>query len=203
MKTARLGAFVAALYALASCLVALAADVAPDALVKSTVDDVLQVIKQNRDRRTLVDLAEKKVLPHFDFERMTRLAVGKAWRDATPEQRKALENGFRSLLVNTYTTALSQSDTANPAVEVKPLQANPSDKEVLVKSLVRQPGKQPVEIDYRMERVDSGWKVYDVIVENLSLVTNYRSTFANEVSRGGIDGLIKSIETKNRQVATS
>ena len=203
MRTSRLGALVLGFYALALCFVAMGADTAPGALVKATVDDVLQVIKQNHDRRTLVDLAEKKVLPHFDFERMTRLAVGKAWRDATPEQRKALENGFRSLLVNTYTTALSQSDTSSPTVEMKPLQANPSDKEVLVKSVVRQPGKQPVEIDYRMERVDNGWKVYDVIVENLSLVTNYRSTFANEVSRGGIDGLIKSIETKNRQVATT
>jgi phospholipid transport system substrate-binding protein len=203
MRTRTLGPMLGALYAVMVCLTAVAADVAPDALVKRTVDDVLQVIKQNRDRRTLIDLAEKKVLPHFDFERMTRLAVGKAWRDATPEQRKALENGFRSLLVNTYTAALSQSETDNPTVEMKPLQANPADKEVLVKSVVRQPGKQPVEIDYRMERVDNGWKVYDVIVENLSLVTNYRSTFASEVSRGGIDGLIKSIETKNRQVATS
>jgi len=202
MRTSMLGAMLGAVCAFMVSIPTVAADVGPDAMVKGTVDDVLQVIKQNRDRRTLIDLAEKKVLPHFDFERMTRLAVGKAWRDATPEQRKALENGFRSLLVNTYTTALAQSDAANPAVEIKPVQANPADKDVLVKSVVRQPGKQPVEIDYRMERVDSGWKVYDVIVENLSLVTNYRGTFASEISRGGIDGLIKSIETKNRQVAS-
>lgn len=179
-----------------------AAETAPDALVKTTVADVLQVIKQNRDRRTLVDVAEKKVLPHFDFESMTRLAVGKAWREATSEQRKALQDNFRALLVNTYTTALSQQETADPTVEVKPVQIAAGQKDVTVHSVVSQAGRQPVAIDYRMERKDDGWKVYDVIVENLSLVTNYRSTFASEISRGGIDGLIKSLQTKNKQIGT-
>jgi len=179
-----------------------AAETAPDALVKTTVADVLQVIKQNRDRRTLVDVAEKKVLPHFDFESMTRLAVGKAWREATSEQRKALQDNFRALLVNTYTTALSQQETADPTFEVKPVQIAAGQKDVTVHSVVSQAGRQPVAIDYRMERKDDGWKVYDVIVENLSLVTNYRSTFASEISRGGIDGLIKSLQTKNKQIGT-
>lgn len=179
-----------------------AAETAPDALVKTTVADVLQIIKQNRDRRTLVDVAEKKVLPHFDFESMTRLAVGKAWREATPEQRKALQDNFRALLVNTYTTALSQQDTADPKFEVKPVQMAAGQKDVTVHSIVSQAGKQPVAIDYRMERKEDGWKVYDVIVENLSLVTNYRSTFASEISKGGIDGLIKSLQTKNKQIGT-
>jgi phospholipid transport system substrate-binding protein len=173
---------------------------APDVLVKSTVEDVLGVIQENRDRRTLVDIAEKKVLPHFDFEAMTRLAVGKAWRDATPEQRKALQDAFRVLLVNTYTTALSQQDTVNPTFEVRPVRVASDQKEVTVQSVVRQPGRQPVAIDYRMERKADGWKVYDVVVENLSLVTNYRGTFANEIAKGGIDGLIKSLQAKNRQI---
>ncbi|HWI12634.1 MAG TPA: ABC transporter substrate-binding protein [Burkholderiales bacterium] len=179
-----------------------AADTTPDALVKTTVADVLQVIKQNRDRRTLVDVAEKKVLPHFDFESMTRLAVGKAWREATPEQRKALQDNFRALLVNTYTTALSQQETADPTFEVKPVQVAAGQKDVTVHSVVSQAGRQPVAVDYRMERKDDGWKVYDVIVENLSLVTNYRSTFASEIAKGGIDGLIKSLQTKNKQIGT-
>jgi phospholipid transport system substrate-binding protein len=181
---------------------AAAAETAPDALVKTTVTDVLQIIKDNRDRRTLVDVAEKKVLPHFDFETMTRLAVGKAWRDATPEQRKALQDSFRALLVNTYTTALSNQDTVDPTFEVKPVQVASGQKDVVVRSVVSQPGKQPVAVDYRMERKSDGWKVYDVIVENLSLVTNYRSTFASEISKGGIDGLIKALQAKNKQIGT-
>lgn len=180
-----------------------AAETAPDALVKSTVDEVLAVIKQNKDKRTLNDLAEKKVLPHFDFQAMTRLAVGRSWRDATPEQRQRLENAFRGLLVNTYTTALSQNTAADAKVEVKPLQAKPDQNDVTVKTVAVQSGRQPVTIDYRMTRTPNGWKVYDVIVENLSLVTNYRDSFAAEIGRSGIDGLIKTIEAKNQKVAGS
>jgi phospholipid transport system substrate-binding protein len=188
----------------AACLggTAAAAESSPDALVKNTVADVLQIIKQNPDRRTLVDVAEKKVLPHFDFETMTRLAVGKAWRQATPEQRQALQDSFRALLVNTYTTALSQQDSVDPTFDVKPVQVKPGQDDVLVHSVVSQPGRQPVAVDYRMERKEGGWKVYDVIVENLSLVTNYRSSFASEISKGGIDGLIKTLQTKNKQIGT-
>lgn len=200
--------FLSRLIAAVACLtfmsgVVAAAEVAPDALVKATVTDVLGVIKDNRDRRTLVDLAEKKVLPHFDFQTMTRLAVGKAWREATPEQRKALEESFRALLVNTYATALSQQDTVDPTFEVKPVRVAPDQKDVIVHSVVNQPGRQPVAVDYRMERTSNGWKVYDVIVENLSLVTNYRSTFASEISRSGLDGLIKSLEAKNKQIGAT
>lgn len=179
-----------------------AAELAPDALVRATVQDVLGVIKQNRDRRVLVEIAEQKVLPHFDFETMTRLAVGRAWRDATPEQRQALMTSFRSLLVNTYATALAQQDSVDPTFEVKPVQVGAGQQDVTVHSVVRQPGRQPVAVDYRMERKANGWKVYDVIVENLSLVTNYRTTFASEIQKGGIDGLIKTLQAKNKQVGT-
>jgi phospholipid transport system substrate-binding protein len=177
------------------------AQTAPDALVRTTVNEVLDVIKQNKDRKALHDLAEKKVLPHFDFVAMTRLAVGRYWREANESQKKALENGFRSLLVSTYVTALSQSANANQTVEVKPVEVKPGQDDVTVRTLVKEPGRVPIAIDYRMARGAGGWKVYDVVVENLSLVTNYRGSFTSEITRSGIDGLIKTIEDKNRKLA--
>jgi phospholipid transport system substrate-binding protein len=173
----------------------------PDQLVKATTEEVLAVIKKTTDRATLRKVAEQKVLPYFDFTEMTRLAVGRPWREATPEQQKKLEDGFRTLLVNTYTSALTRTVTADKTVEVKPLQAGANDKDVTVRSVVKGGGGQPLEIDYRMTKKDPDWKVVDVIVENVSLVTTYRSTFAQEVQQGGIDGLIRSLEQKNRQVA--
>lgn len=178
-----------------------AQDAAPDALVKSTVNDVMSVLKENKDKRKLLELAEQKVLPHFDFTEMTRLAVGRAWRDASDAQKKSLENAFRTLLVNTYTTALAQAAKSDQTVEVKPVRVPSGDQEVVVKTVVKEPGRPAIPIDYNMRRGPAGWKVYDVIVENLSLVTNYRSSFNSEVARGGIDGLIKSLEDKNRKVA--
>lgn len=177
--------------------------VLPDVMVKTTVDEVLSVIKQNKDKRALRDLAEKKVLPNFDFQAMTRLAVGRPWREANPAQKKALEDAFRSLLVSTYTTALSQSSSSNQTVEIKPVRLKPDDTDVTVKTLVKEAGRQPVMIDYRMAKTASGWKVYDVVVENLSLVTNYRGSFNSEIGRSGIDGLIKSLEEKNKQLGES
>ena len=200
------------LYFLAACFLvatgagvaavaAAAAEATPDALVKSTVEEVLTVIKQNKDKRALRDLAEQKVLPHFDFRHMTQLAVGRPWRDATPAQQQALEKSFRTLLVNTYATALSLSANGGDTVDVKPLQVTAGQDDVTVKTTVKDAGKQPIAIDYRMARSAEGWKVYDVVIENLSLVTNYRGTFASEVSRSGIDGLIKALEEKNRTLA--
>jgi phospholipid transport system substrate-binding protein len=175
----------------------------PDALVKSTTEEVLSVIKKTNDRNTLRRLAEQKVLPYFDFKEMTRLAAGRAWRDATPEQQKKLEEGFRSLIVNTYTSALSKTVAADKTVEVKPLQAGANDKEVTVRTLVKGGGAQPLAIDYRMQNTPQGWKVFDVIVENVSLVTTYRGSFKEEVQRAGIDGLIKTLQDKNRSLARS
>lgn len=180
---------------------AFAADSPPDVMVKSTVDEVMAVIKQNRDKRALHELVEQKVLPHFDFKRMTQLAVGRPWRDASPTQQTALENGFRTLLVNTYTTALTVSATGKEKVEVKPVKVGTDQSEVLVKTTVTDSNSQLVPVDYRLEKEGGGWKVTDVVIENLSLVTNYRGTFASEISRGGIDGLIKALEDKNRAVA--
>jgi phospholipid transport system substrate-binding protein len=180
-----------------------AAEVAPDVLVKSTVEDVLSVIKQNKDRQALRRLAQQKVVPYFDFRRMTQLAVGTAWREASAGQQQELESGFRILLVNTYTTALSMAGSAGQNVDVRPLQIKEGQHEVTVRTSVKDGNGQPVAIDYRMARTPDGWKVFDVIVENLSLVTNCRSTFAAEVGKSGIDGLIKALAEKNRARANS
>ena len=178
----------------------LAADTAPDALVKSTVDEVLSVIKETKDRSALRRLAEEKVLPRFDFRQMTQLAVGPAWHKANPEQKQALESGFRTLLVNTYTGSLSLAARGDRKVEVKPTRQS-GQNDTVVKTLVTQSGKPPISIDYRMENNPDGWKVYDVLVEGVSLVTTYRGTFSEEVQQSGIDGLIKVIEAKNRSLA--
>lgn len=171
----------------------------PDALVRTTVEEVLGVLKQNKDRRVLQDIVEKRVLPHFDFRAMTQLAMGKAWREATPEQQKALENAFRTLLVRTYTTALADSAGVERAIEVKPLQLKPGEDYATVRTLVKEAGKPPLAIDYRMTLKDKAWKVTDIVAENVSLVINYRGTFSNEITRSGIDGLIRALENKNRQ----
>lgn len=178
---------------------ALAATEAPDVLVKRTVEEVLQVIQQTPERAALHRIAEQKVLPNFDFREMTRLAVGANWRKASPEQQAALEGGFRKLLVNVYTTALTKSGPkgAGRTLEVKPLPAAKGD-ETVVKTVIKEPDGQRVAIDYRMASRDGGWKVYDVVVEGVSLVTSYRSSFESEVSKGGVDGLIKALEHRNR-----
>ncbi|MES2564340.1 MAG: ABC transporter substrate-binding protein [Pseudomonadota bacterium] len=177
-----------------------AAEMAPDALVKVTADEVISVIRTTKDKKALRDAAEKKVLPYFDFQAMTQLAVGKHWREASPAQQKALEESFRALLVNTYTVAMTSAATGKEAVEVKPVEAK-GQNDVTVRTLVRSSSRQPIPVDYRMARGADGWKIYDVVVENLSLVTNYRTSFASEIQRSGVDGLIKVLETKNRELA--
>lgn len=190
-------AFVLLLIGFAAALPAMA-QTAPDVLVRTTVDEVLTILKQGKDQRTLQDIVEKKVLPNFDFRSMTQLAMGKSWRDATPAQQKALENAFRSLLVRTYTSALADTANVDRKVEVRPLQMKAGDDYTTVRTLVREPGRQPLSIDYRMTLADKSWKVTDIVAENASLVISYRGTFASEISRGGIDGLIKALEDKNK-----
>ncbi|MBI2960297.1 MAG: ABC transporter substrate-binding protein [Betaproteobacteria bacterium] len=193
-----------ACWLLAAASSAMAAGAAPDALVKSTVADVVAVIKQNKDKQVLRQLTEQKVLPHFDFKRMTQLAVGKAWREANQTQQQALESGFRTLLVNTYTNVLKRSAAADRvAIDVAPVRPQSGQDEVTVKTVVKQSGKQPLAIDYRMQSTADGWKVYDVVVENISLVVNYRASFEAEISHSGVDGLIKVLDEKNRALAKS
>ena len=174
------------------------AQTAPDTLVRGTVEEVLVLMKQSTDKHALQDIVEKKVLPHFDFRAMTQLAMGRAWRDATPVQQKALENAFRGLLVRTYTTALAETANVDRAVEVKPVSLKPGEDYVTVRTLVKEPGRPPLSIDYRMTLVNQAWKVTDIVAENVSLVINYRGTFSTEISRSGIDGLIKVLEAKNK-----
>lgn len=194
--------FTGILFLIGSALLSPAwAQTAPDVLVRTTVEEVLAVLKQNKDRRVLEDIAEKKVLPNFDFRAMTQLAMGKAWRNATPAQKKALENAFRTLLVRTYTAALAEASNVERRVEVKPLQLKPGEDYTTVRTLVKEPGRPPLAIDYRMTLTDKAWKVTDIVAENASLVISYRSTFASEIGRSGIDGLIKVLEDKNKQGA--
>ena len=183
-----------------------AQETAPDVLVKSVSQEVLEIIRKDKDiqsgnTKKTIDLVETKVLPHFDFARMTALAMGPNWRRATPEQQKALTDQFRTLLVRTYSTALSSYK--NHTIDFKPLRSQPGDTDVIVRSEVKQPGQQAVSIDYSMEKTAANWKVYDVAVGGVSLVTTYRDTFTNEVRQGGIDGLIKSLGDKNRQLETA
>jgi phospholipid transport system substrate-binding protein len=179
---------------------ALAQD-APDKIVKNVADDVLTALRQDPDLQAgsqtkMAHLIEQKVAPHFDFERMTRLAVGRSWRQATADQQKALVEQFRALLVRSYSTAYTAY--RNIVIEVKPLKMQSGDDDVLVRSEIKLPGgAPPVGVDYSMFKTDSDWKVYDVTVEGVSLVTTYRNTFAEDIRQNGIDGLIKSLQEKN------
>ena len=178
----------------------------PDALVKRTTDEVLAIIKADKDLQSgniskVVQLAEQKVLPHFDFERMTRLAVGRNWSQATPEQKQALTKEFRTMLVRTYSSSLSQY--RNQTIEVKPSKVGAQDKEATVRTAVIQQGGPPIPIDYAMEKMDSGWKVYDVVIDGASLVTAYRGSFNEQIQKGGIDGLLKTLQERNAGPATA
>ncbi|MBK7663644.1 MAG: ABC transporter substrate-binding protein [Sterolibacteriaceae bacterium] len=185
---------------------AVAQNAAPDALVKTVTDEVLQIVRtdkaiQSGSTSRAIDLVEQKVLPHFDFMHMTRLAVGKDWRSASPDQQKALAGEFKTLLVRTYSNALTSYK--DQAVEFKPFKMQSSDTDVLVRSEIRQPTGRPVQLDYNLAKEAGGWKVYDVIVAGVSLVTNYREQFAQEVRAGGIDGLVKSLKKRNAELSAS
>jgi phospholipid transport system substrate-binding protein len=179
-----------------------AAQETPDALVKRTTDEVVAIIKADKDMQSgntskVVQLAEQKVLPHFDFTRMARLAVGRNWAQASDAQKEAIIKEFRTLLVRTYSTSLSQY--RNQTIEVKPTKIAPADKEAVVKTAVIQQGGPPIPIDYAMEKTDTGeWKVYDVVIDGASLVTTYRGTFNDQIQKGGIDGLVKTLQERNR-----
>jgi len=167
-------------------------------------DEVLQAVRSDKDLQSgnsekALQLVESKVLPHFNFARMAQLAMGKNWRQAQPEQQKALVNEFRTLLVRTYAAAFT--GYRNQTVDYRPVKMTPADTDVIVKSTINQPGAQPIGVDYSMEKTSQGWKVYDVKIEGISLVDNYRSTFNTEVQRNGVDGLIKALADKNKSSA--
>lgn len=184
---------------------AFAQDVAPDELVRKNTTEILAAIKADKDlqagdQKKVEKLAEEKVLPYFNFPHMTQLAVGRNWRDASDAQKTALTEQFRVLLVRTYSTSLTQF--RNQTIDVKPLKVAAADNEVVVKTLIVQPGGQPIPIDYSMEKTPGGWKVYDVLIDGVSLVTNYRSSFNTEIKEKGIDSLIKSLNDRNNKNAS-
>lgn len=196
----QLFAFFFALFVSAS---ALAQDVAPDVLVKTVTDDVLAAVRQDKEiqngnTQKTIALVQTKVLPYFNFQRMTALAVGRDWRQATPQQKEKLAKQFQDLLVRTYSNALSAY--RDQTVRYRPFKMNAGDTDVLVRTEVVQAGARPIQLDYSLEKGDKGWRVYDVVVAGVSLVTNYRDSFAQEIRAGGIDGLIRSLEAKNKSL---
>ena len=181
-----------------------AQDVGPEELVKKVTADVLDSIKNDKqlasgDRQRAIKLAEEKVLPHVDFDEATRLAVGRAWAQATPEQKKQLTHEFRNMLVRTYANAIQPYE--GQQMKVMPVRMKPGDTEVTVQNQFMRGGAQPVKIDYSMRKTDKGWKIYDIVVEGVSLVLTYRSEFDAVVKQEGVDGLIKRLSQKNTPAA--
>jgi phospholipid transport system substrate-binding protein len=179
-------------------------NMSPDALVESVSTEVLDSIKadpalHSGDFNKLQRLIDDKVAPYVDFERMTRLSVGPGWRGATPEQRQALMREFRTYVVRTYSGALSR--VTDHQVKMRPFKAQPGDTEVVVRTLVAPSNGDPIQLDYRLEKTDSGWKIYDVTILGVSMVETFRNSFASEVNQNGVDGLIKALADRNKQLA--
>ena len=179
--------------------------VAPDAMVKQISVEVIDAVKTDKaiqagDVKRIITLVDQKILPHVNFQRMTASAVGRYWRQATPDQQKRLQEEFKLLLVRTYAGALAQ--VKDQTVEFKPLRAKPDDTEVIVRSEVKGRG-DPIQLDYRLEKTADAWKIYDVNVLGVWLVETYRSNFAQEISASGIDGLITKLSDRNKAAAAA
>jgi phospholipid transport system substrate-binding protein len=200
MKQARLMKWLfAGLTSLAMVSVAMA-DQEPDQLIKTVTEEVLSVVRTDKDiqsgnTKKAVALIETKVLPNFNFTHMTQLALGREWRNASPAQQQTLTSEFKTLLVRTYSKALTEY--RNQTIEYKPFSMKAGDTDTKVRTQVNQANGKPISLDYSLEKQGAGWKVYDIEVAGVSLVTNYRESFATEVRNGGIDGLIKTLQTKN------
>ena len=185
------------------CSSVFAQEDSPDAQIRKVTDDVLTIVRQDKDiqsgnTKKAIDLVEAKVTPNFNFQRMTALAMGRDWNKATPEQKIRLSDEFKTLLVRTYSNALT--GYREQTIRYKPTKMQSGDTDVVVKTEVVQPGSKPIQLDYALEKQAEGWKVYDVIVAGVSLVTNYRDTFNQEVRANGIDSLIQMLATKNKQL---
>ncbi|CAN4266302.1 Ttg2D ABC-type transport system involved in resistance to organic solvents, auxiliary component [Methylophilaceae bacterium] len=175
-------------------------DMAPDVLVKQTADDVLAIVKNDKDiqagnQQKLFAVVEEKILPNFDFDRVCRMVLGKNWKSASPEQQALFQKEFRSLLLRTYATALGKY--RDQVIEYRPMQTDASEKNVTVKTQIIQKGGQPIAVDYSLVKGPAGWKVYDITIESVSLVTNYRSQFSSEIRQNGLDSLNKKLADKN------
>ncbi len=194
-------------WAAASCLAGLAGSAAaqasesPEVLIQRVAAELIEAVKsdaalRNGDQGRVIALVDNRLLPHVNFTRMTASSVGRFWRQATPEQKQKLQAEFKTLLVRTYSGALSQ--VKDQTLVVKPLRANPGDTEVVVRSELRTPGRDPVQLDYRVEKTEAGWKVYDLNVLGVWLVETYRGQFAQEINAKGLDGLIAALAQRNR-----
>ena len=175
----------------------------PDGLIKKVTEDVLTIVRQDKDiqsgnTKKAIELVEAKVLPNFNFQHMTALAMGRDWNKASSEQKKRLTEEFKTLLVRTYSNALT--GYRDQTIRYKPTKMQSGDDNVVVRTEVVQPGNKPIQLDYSMEKMADGWKVYDVVVAGVSLVTNYRDTFNQEVRANGVDGLLQMLVNKNKQL---
>lgn len=190
--------------ALGLSLTAQAADFpAPDALIRQVSSDVIDTVKSDKaiqagDVQKIIALVDAKVMPHINFQRMTATATGRFWRQASPDQQKRLQDEFKTLLVRTYAGALTQ--VKDQTINLKPLRAGAEDTEVVVRTEVRGKG-DPIQLDYRLEKSASGWKIYDVNVLGIWLADQYKNSFAQEIGANGIDGLIKMLAEKNQKAA--
>jgi phospholipid transport system substrate-binding protein len=185
---------------LAFPLLSQAQELGPEELVRKITDDVMAAIQSDKelaagDRQKALKLAEEKILPHVDFEEAARLATGRSWGQASAEQKKRLTEEFRRMLVRTYSSAVSAYQ--GQTMKVLPVRMKPGDTEATVRNHYLRPGAKPVQVDYSMRKADGGWKIYDIVVEGVSLVLNYRSEFDALVKQEGIDGLIKRLAAKN------
>ncbi|MCE2866901.1 MAG: phospholipid-binding protein MlaC [Burkholderiaceae bacterium] len=177
---------------------------APDALVKRVSEEILAIAKTDKqvqagNQERIMEVVRAKILPHINFQRMTQLTAGRYWREATPEQQQALTNEFRTLLVYTYAGAVAQ--IRNQTLEFKPMRATPDDTEVEVRTAVIQSRGEPIQLNYRLEKGPNGWKIVDVNILGAWLVQTYRNSFAAEIQKGGIDGLIKALNDRNKQLS--
>ena len=205
LKSVALGAclLVSGVVAAQAPAAAPSATAAPDVLVRDLSTDVLNAIKADNalksgDVNRVQKLVDEKVLPYVDFQKMTQLAVGRGWRQATPEQRAALTREFRALLVRTYSGALSQ--VTDHQVKLRPFRALPGDTVVMVGTNIVASRGDPIQLDYRLEKTDAGWKIYDVNILGVWLVENYKTQFASQINAGGVDGLIKTLADRNKQL---
>ena len=188
---------------LAAQLLAAQADTTPDALIRQISTEVIDTVKSDKAIQggnvgKIIALVDAKVMPNVNFQRMTASAVGRNWRSATPEQQKRLQEEFKTLLVRTYAGALTE--VKDQTVQLKPLRASPTDTEVVVRTEVKGKG-EPIQLDYRLEKVGDGWKIYDVNVLGVWLVEQYRNSFSQEIGANGIDGLIAKLAERNKAAA--
>jgi phospholipid transport system substrate-binding protein len=191
---------IAAFLLISASAFAFAEEVAPDILIRRVCEEVFAAMRADPELRAgdpakLVPFVEAKILPHFDFSRATQIAMGRAWREATPAQREELTREFTALLVRTYTSAVA--GFSDSEIKVIPLRARVSETEVTVRTQLKRPGEQPAAVEYEMQKTPAGWKVYDVRIEGISLMSTYRTAFADEVRNNGVDGLIRTLSGKN------